>query len=133
MKLTLKSEYGLLALSHLARRARDGFVPVSEIAAVQAIPARFLAQILLVLKRARLVRSAKGRAGGYRLARPAAAITLAEVIRALDGALAPTESVSKYFYEPTPVEREKRLLRVFKRIRDEVAARLEATSLADVS
>ena len=133
MKLTLKSEYGLLALIHLARRARDGFVPVSEIAAAQAIPARFLAQILLVLKRARLVRSAKGRAGGYRLARPAAAITLAEVIRALDGALAPTESVSKYFYESTPVEREKRLLRVFKQIRDEVAARLEATSLADVS
>ena len=133
MKLTLKSEYGLLALSHLARRARDGFVPVSEIAAAQGIPPKFLEQILLVLKRTRLLRSARGRAGGYRLARPAAAISLAEVIRALDGALAPTESVSKYFYESTPIEREKRLLRVLRRIRDEVAGRLEATSLADVT
>ena len=67
------------------------------------------------------------------LARPAKKVTLAEVIRLFDGALAPTESVSRYFYEPTPIEKEKALLRVFKEIRDQVSQRLEATTLADVA
>ena len=132
MKLTRRSEYALLALIHLARFKGDGFVAVAAMAEAQDLPAKFLEQLLMALKRARLVKSRKGPHGGYRLARPAGKISLAEVIRLLDGALAPTESVSTYFYEPTPVEREKRLLRVFKEIRDFVSARLEKTSLADV-
>jgi Rrf2 family transcriptional regulator, cysteine metabolism repressor len=59
-------------------------------------------------------------------------ITLAEVIRLFDGALAPTESVSKYFYESTPIEKEKSLLKVFKNIRDYVSEKLEHTTIADV-
>ena len=93
---------------------------------------KFLEQILLALKRAKYLRSQKGQHGGYCLARPAESITLAEVIRVLDGALAPTESVSKYFYESTPIESERRLVRVFKEIRDTVAEKLEKTMLADV-
>ena len=54
-------------------------------------------------------------------------------MRLLDGALAPTDSVSTYFYESTPVEREKKLLKVFKEIRDFVSAKLEKTTLADVA
>jgi Rrf2 family protein len=133
MRLTFRSEYALLALVHLARRGGAGWVPVQTIAEAQRIPARFLEQILLTLKRARYVRSMKGQRGGYELARPAAKITLAEVIRLFDGALAPTESVSRYFYEPTPIEKEKALLRVFKEIRDQVSARLEGTTIADVT
>ena len=53
-------------------------------------------------------------------------------MRLFDGALAPTESASKYFYETTPIEKERKLLRVFKEIRDVVATRLEGTTLADV-
>ncbi len=132
MKLTRRSEYALLALIHLARAKGEGYVAVAAIAEAQGLPAKFLEQLLMALKRARLVKSQKGPHGGYRLARPAEKITLAEVIRLLDGALAPTESVSTYFYEPTPVEREKRLLRVFKEIRDLISARLEKTTLADV-
>ncbi|HEX5854489.1 MAG TPA: Rrf2 family transcriptional regulator [Thermoanaerobaculia bacterium] len=132
MKLTRRSEYALLALLHLARAKGEGYVAVSAIAEAQGLPPQFLEQLLMALKRARLVKSRKGPHGGYRLARPAEKISLAEVIRLLDGALAPTESVSTYFYEPTPVEREKRLLRVFKEIRDHVSARLEKTTLADV-
>jgi Rrf2 family transcriptional regulator, cysteine metabolism repressor len=132
MKLTRRSEYALLALIHLAREKGEGYVAVSAMAKVQGLPPKFLEQLLMALKRARLVQSQKGPHGGYRLARPAEKISLAEVIRLLDGALAPTESVSTYFYEPTPVEREKRLLRVFKEIRDLVSARLEKTTLADV-
>ncbi len=132
MKLTRRSEYALLALVHLARVEGKGYVGVAAMAEAQDLPARFLEQLLMALKHARLVQSQKGPHGGYRLARPAGEISLAEVIRLLDGALAPTESVSTYFYEPTPVEREKRLLRVFKEIRDLVSARLEKTTLADV-
>ena len=132
MKLTRRSEYALLALIHLARAKGEGYVAVAAMAEAQGLPAKFLEQLLMALKRARLVKSQKGPHGGYRLARPAEKISLAEVIRLLDGALAPTESVSTYFYEPTPVEREKRLLRVFKEIRDVISARLEKTTLADV-
>jgi Rrf2 family cysteine metabolism transcriptional repressor len=132
VKLTRRSEYALLALIHLARAKGKGFVAVAAIAEAQGLPPQFLEQLLMALKRARVVTSQKGPHGGYRLARPAEKISLAEVIRLLDGALAPTESVSTYFYEPTPVEREKRLLRVFNEIRDLISTRLEKTTLADV-
>lgn len=133
LNLTSRSEYALLALVHLARNTDEGYLPVQAIAAAQKIPPRFLEQILLTLKRGRYVRSLKGQHGGFCLARPAQKITLAEIIRLFDGALAPTESASKYFYEATPIEKERKLLRVFKDIRDVVANRLEATTLADVS
>jgi Rrf2 family transcriptional regulator, cysteine metabolism repressor len=132
MKLTLRSEYALLALLFLARSRSTEFISVDAIAKAQGIPARFLEQILAALKRARIVTSSKGQHGGYKLGRPAGKIALAEVIRLLDGALAPTESVSKYFYESTPVEKEKNLLKVFREIRDFVAKKLEGTTLADV-
>jgi Rrf2 family protein len=133
VKLTRRSEYALLALIHLARAKGEGYVAVSAMAEAQGLPPKFLEQLLMALKRAGLVRSQKGPHGGYRLARPPARITLAEVVRLLDGALAPTDSVSTYFYESTPVEREKKLLKVFKEIRDLVSARLEKTTLADVA
>jgi len=132
VKLTRRSEYALLALIHLARAKGEGYVAVAAMAEAQGLPAKFLEQLLVALKGAHLVKSRKGPHGGYRLARPAERISLAEVIRLLDGALAPTESVSTYFYESTPVEREKRLLRVFKELRDVISTRLEKTTLADV-
>jgi Rrf2 family cysteine metabolism transcriptional repressor len=133
MKLTSRSEYALLALVYLNRHDDDGLVSVETIALAQGIPAKYLEQILLALKRAKYLRSSKGQHGGYRLAKPADKISLAEVIRLFDGALAPTESVSEYFYESTPIEKEKSLVRVFKEIRDYVSDKLEHTTLADVS
>jgi Rrf2 family protein len=132
MKLTSRSEYALLALVYLARRNTTGFISVETIAAAQNIPQKFLEQIMLALKRAKYVRSSKGQHGGYMLAKPANQISLAEVIRLLDGALAPTESVSRYFYEATPIERERRLIKVFKDIRDYVADKMESTTIADM-
>ncbi len=133
MRLTTRSEYALLALIHLARQPKGEYVSVPSIAESRDIPAKFLEQILLTLKRARYVRSQRGQRGGYTLARAPREITVAEVIRLFDGALAPTESVSRYFYEPTPVERERKLLRVFREIRDHVARKLESTTIADVA
>jgi len=132
MKLTSRSEYALLALLYLARQSTDRFVTVDTIARAQGIPPKFLEQILLTLKRSRYVRSSKGQRGGYALALPAEKISLAEIIRLFDGALAPTESVSKYFYEPTPIEKEQRLVQMFRGIRDYVSELLEKTTLADM-
>jgi Rrf2 family transcriptional regulator, cysteine metabolism repressor len=133
MKLTSRSEYALLALVYLARHRDEGLIPAQTIATAQAIPRKFLEQILLLLKRARYLRSAKGRGGGFQLAKPPTAISLAGVIRLFDGALAPTESVSKYFYEATPIEGEAKLLAVFREVRNYVAAKMEQTTLADVT
>jgi len=133
MKLTAKSEYALLALVHLGRCRGTDPVSVETIARAQGIPPKFLEQLMLALKRARLVTSVKGQRGGFRLARQPKTISLAEVVRLFDGALAPVESASTYFYEPTPVEREKKLLRVFREVRNLVARKLEHTTIADVA
>jgi Rrf2 family protein len=133
MKLTHRSEYALLALIHLARQTPENYLPSASIASAQGIPEKFLCQLLLVLKRAGYVQSHKGQEGGYRLAKPPRQIKLAEIVRLFDGALAPTGSVSRYFYVPTPIERERGLVRVFREIRDMVARKLEGTTLADVS
>ena len=132
MKLTSRSEYALLALVYLARNESDGYISVETIAQAQTIPSKFLEQILLALKRAHFLRSTKGQRGGYRLAKEADQISLAEIIRLFDGALAPTESVSENFYESTPIEKEKSLTAVFKDIRDYISNKLETTTIADV-
>jgi Rrf2 family cysteine metabolism transcriptional repressor len=132
MKLTTRSEYALLALVYLARNASDEYISIDTIARAQAIPSKFLEQLMLTLKRAHFLRSSKGQHGGYALAKAPDQISLAEIIRLFDGALAPTESVSVHFYESTPIEKEIRLVAVFKEIRDYISDRLEKTTIADV-
>jgi Rrf2 family transcriptional regulator, cysteine metabolism repressor len=132
MKLTSRSEYALLALVFLARNESLGFISVDTIAQAQTIPPKFLEQILLALKRAKYLHSVKGQRGGYKLAKPDTNITLAEIIRLFDGALAPTESVSINFYEPTPIEKEQNLVNVFTDIRNYTSNKLETTTIADV-
>lgn len=132
MKLTTRSEYALLALVYLARNPSDEYISIDTIAKAQGIPPKFLEQLMLALKRAHFLRSTKGQRGGYALAKAPNQISLAEVIRLFDGALAPTESVSENFYESTPIEKEKSLTAVFKDIRDYVSNKLETTTIADV-
>jgi Rrf2 family transcriptional regulator, cysteine metabolism repressor len=132
MRLTTRSEYALLALIHLARQASSEFVSTEAIARAQRIPLAYLEQILRALKRARIVQSSKGQHGGYRLARPASEITIAEIVRQLDGALAPTQSVSEQFYQPTPIEKESKMLALLRSIRVTIAEKLETTSIAEV-
>ena len=93
MKLSAKTEYGCLALLHLAEHYSHGSpVQIRKVAAEHDIPWRFLVQILLELKRARLVTSTRGAAGGYRLARPPKEISIAEITDVLDGNLNGNES-----------------------------------------
>ena len=133
MKLSTRSEYTCLALIDLAQHRDQGFVPTPAIAERQEVPRQYLEQILLILKRAGYVRSRRGTGGGYRLAKDPASISMAEVIRLLDGALAPVESVSRYFYEPTPISRNPALLSVFREIRDFVSDKMESTTFADLA
>jgi Rrf2 family cysteine metabolism transcriptional repressor len=133
MKLTARTEYALLALIYLTRANTDNYVPADVIAAAQGIPYKYLEQILLALNRSHFLRSAKGPGGGYKLAKPASSITVAEIIRLFDGPLAPSGSASKYFHEETPLSKEEKLVSVLKEIRDSVAEKLENTTLDDIS
>ena len=133
MRLSRKSEYACLAMIDLAERHGSvEYVKVRELADRREIPRKFLVQILLRLKAAGYVRSARGAAGGYKLAKPPRKISVAEVVRLMDGALAPVESVSRLFYESSPIEGSPALVRLFQEIRDYVAKRLEKTTFEDL-
>lgn len=133
MKLSFKSEYACLALIDLARHYSGGGVcKIADIASRMEIPKKFLEQILSILKQTGYVKSQKGPEGGYKLAKSPDQIKLAEIIRLMTGALAPVESVSKYFYEPTPIEKCANLIAVFRDIRDYTANKLENTTFADL-
>jgi Rrf2 family cysteine metabolism transcriptional repressor len=129
MRLSRKSEYALLALVDLARRYEKGRAKIIEISEHNGIPKKYLEQIFLQLKGAGYVRSIRGASGGYELAKNPSEITLAEIIRLIDGPLASVGSASLYFFEHTPIERNEKLLSVFKEIRDIVANKLENTTL----
>lgn len=132
MKLTTKSEYMLLALIHLARHERRGYIKIEEICEQCDIPKKYLELLFSTLRQGRYIKTRRGSAGGYKLARPATEITVAEIIRLMDGALAPTESVSRYFFSDTPLAKEKKMIAVLGEIRDYIASRLERLTLADV-
>ncbi len=96
--LSRKSKYGLKALLVLAREEGRGPVLVSDLAERDAIPKKFLEAILLELKRHGVVQSQKGKGGGYFLQRAPADVTFGEVIRVLEGPLAPVPCVSQTAY-----------------------------------
>ena len=133
MRLTTKSEYTLLALLYMARNSDKVYMRIDDICIDCGIPKKYLEQLFVVLRQSRYLKTRRGIGGGYMLARPADKITLAEIIRLMDGALAPTESVSEYFFSSTPLEKEEKMLAVFKDIRDYAARRLEGITLADLA
>lgn len=132
MKLTTKSEYSILALIYIARHEKKGFVKIENISDKYDIPQKYLEHLLIILKQNRLLKAKRGASGGYCLALPASKISIAQIIRLMDGALAPTESVSTYFFSHTPLEKEKKIMSVFKEIRDYVSNKLEKLKLSDL-
>lgn len=98
--LTKKGKYGLKALIHLARMKAGEPALVNDIASANNIPKKFLDAILAELRNAGLVASRKGRGGGYRLARMPEEIKVGQIIRVLDGPLAPISCASRLRYEP---------------------------------
>lgn len=132
MRLTTKSEYSLLAMIYLARHEKNGFIKIEDICSGYAIPKKYLEQLFSILKQSRYIKTRRGTGGGYELARPSKEISVAEIIKLMDGALAPTESVSKYFFSETPLGKEEKILKVLKEIRDYTSNRLESLKLSDL-
>lgn len=134
MKLTVRGEYALRALTHLGLRHSAGVIQIPVISAAENIPKRFLEQILNDLRTGGFVESRRGVAGGYRLAKPPEKIILASVIRHIEGALAPIGCVSENYYEKCNCPDESRcaLRSVMKEVRDAIANMLEKTTLADL-
>ena len=134
--LSRKSKYGLKALLVLAQKSGSGPVLISELAARDAIPKKFLEAILLELKRHGVVQSQKGKGGGYFLRRKPAEITFGEVIRVLDGPLAAVPCVSRLAYMKCVecVDEQTCGVRLaMKKVRDATADILDNTTLADVN
>ena len=131
MKLTTKSEYALIALIYIARENPKGFVKSEDICKKYDISKKYLEQILVTLKHNRFISTKRSASGGYKLAMPAHRISVAEIIRLMDGALAPTLAVSKYFFEHTPLEREKKVMKFFKNIRDYISSKVERLKISD--
>ncbi len=132
MRLSNRTEYALLALVELARLKPDEYMHGQLISKKQAIPISFLQQILFSLKQARIVKSVKGKSGGYALSKKPSEISLASVVRLFDGPLAPSRTVSEFFYEKTPIANEKKITKVLKEIRDYISDKLENLYLSDL-
>ena len=118
-------------------RARDGeLVQVSEIARSQNISKKFLDLIFFELRHHGLIQSTRGREGGYALSKPAAEISVASIVRAVDGALAPLPCASVNFYqrcEDCRDERNCEVRRLMREVRDAASIILDNTSLAEAA
>jgi Rrf2 family transcriptional regulator, cysteine metabolism repressor len=134
MKLSLRGEYALRALLVLGQNYGDGVVRIQTISDQQNIPKKFLELILNDLKSLGAVESRRGMAGGYRLARPPQNITLASVVRHIEGALAPVSCVSDRFYERCTCPDEARcpIRAVMKEVREAVVAIMGRATVADL-
>src|SRR4051812_15870670 len=98
MKLTSRGEYALRALLVLGQNYQQDVVSMQEIAKQQNVPKRFLEHVMNDLRTAGVVQSKRGNSGGFRLAAPPEEINLAQVVRHIEGALAPVPCVSERFY-----------------------------------
>lgn len=132
MKLSTKGEYATRAVLYLSQRYGGEVIQIHEIARHEKIPVKYLEQILLALKNAGLLRSKKGVKGGYYLARSPEEITMGEVVRVMDGALAPIKCVSTNFYERCPEELSCGIRNVWLEVRNAVANILDNTTFADL-
>ena len=130
-----KTKYALKALTVLAKNYGKGPMLIADLAKQERIPKKFLEVILLSLKNKGLLQSKQGKHGGYALAKVPEAVTLGDVIRILDGPLAPTPCTSQTAYRKCDEcvdEATCGIRLVMKEVRDSTAAILDGTSLADL-
>src|ERR1700761_7927364 len=135
--LSQKAKYAIKALLVLARaQDEDRLVQARDVSADQNIPKKFLDLIFFELRRHGLVQSTRGREGGYSLARPAAEISIAAIVRAVDGPLAPLPCASVKFYRRCADcndEKTCEVRRLMREVRDAASAILDNTSLAEAA
>ena len=132
MKISQKGLYALQAMMMLARHYNQGAIRIRDIAYEEGLPEKFLELILLELKNARIVESVRGAKGGYQLRRPPSEIRLSEIIRLIDGPLAPFGDAEQL---RSLIDRDadhRALYQVFLDVRNAAARILEHTTLADI-
>ena len=132
MKISQKGLYALQALMMLARHSRQGAIRIRDIAYEENLPEKFLELILLEMKNARIVESVRGAKGGYQLRRPPSEIRLSEIIRLIDGPLAPFGDAEHLRELIDRDDNRRALYEVFLDVRDAAAKILEGTTLADL-
>jgi Rrf2 family transcriptional regulator, cysteine metabolism repressor len=132
MKISQRGLYALKALTHLVESYDRGVVKIHEIAEEEAIPEKFLEGILVTLKNSRVVASQRGREGGYRLRRPPKEILVGEVVRIVDGPLAPFGDAAELAHRVRTETRHAGLFDLFLEVRNASAAILDHTSLHDL-
>ena len=133
MKITSRTEYGIRILITLARGEGDAFLSLAEIARREKLPHAYLEQLVRDLRRAGLVSSTRGQSGGYRLARPADEIAMADVVRALEGPLLEMPCAGATDLEHCDRPQPCSVHEVFQRVHESLSLSLGATSLADVA
>lgn len=133
MKISQKGLYALQAMMMLARHHNQGAIRIRDIAYEEELPEKFLELILLELKNARMVESVRGAKGGYQLRRPPAEIRLSEVIRLIDGPLAPFGDAEQLRSLIDRDAAHRALYQVFLDLRDAAAKILDSTSIADIA
>ena len=134
--ISKKAKYAIKALKHLTEAYVDGPVLVAQIAAKELIPKKFLEAILLELRNQGILQSQKGKGGGYLLRVDPECITLAQVIRIIDGPIAPTPCVSLNFYvrcDDCDDEKTCSIRPIMLRVRDANLAVYEATTMQMVT
>ena len=136
MKLSKRGEYALRSLINLGIAAKVGrpLVRVTELAKAEDLPIKFLEQVMQQLREAGFVESERGKHGGYRLAKPSSQIHIGEIVRLIDGPLAPIGCVSQTAYAPCncPDEAHCGLRMLMLDVRNAIAAILDRYTLADV-
>ena len=132
MKISQKGLYALQAMMMLARHYNQGAIRIRDIAYEEDLPEKFLELILLELKNARIVESARGAKGGYQLRRAPSEICLSEIIRLIDGPLAPFGDADQLRVLIDRDAEHRNLYQIFLDVRDAAARILEHTTLADL-
>ena len=132
MKITKRGEYGLRALLALAAVSGQRTLSLRQISAQERLPVKFLEQIMMVLKRSGFVESVKGKHGGYSLSRSPAEITVGEVIRAVDGPLAPMATAAEIAKRIQKEDRNSGLYSILLDVRNAISEILDHKSLADI-
>src|ERR1700747_1374028 len=133
MKISQKGLYALQAMMMLARKYQQGAIRIRDIAYEENLPEKFLELILLELKNARIVESVRGAKGGYQLRRDPADIHLSEIIRLIDGPLAPFGDADQLRSLIDRDAEHRALYQVFLDVRNTAARILEHTTLADIT
>jgi Rrf2 family protein len=132
MNFTAKEDYGIRAVLDIALQKQNAPVQAREIATRQSIPEQFLEQVLSVLRRAGVIRSIRGAAGGYDLAKPAGQTTIGEIIRALSGPLVPVQCVNEDDLARCPSQDLCSVSHFWRRLKEAIEDVVQRTTIQDL-